>query len=433
MKSRSKTKIRVLRGGAVVVVLALVAYGVNAAIQALSGPEKKTIPTARVHRGDVDLKVYTVGDLRPVRATMLSAPQVQGSLQIVSLVSSGEKVKTGQTVVAFDPSEQEYKLEQSRFDLNAADQNLAKSTADAAVQASQDKLALLKAKFDVRKAELDVSKNELLSSIDAQKNNLALEEARRKLAQLEQDIHSHEAANQAAITVLKEKRAKSQLEVDQAKAAITSLNVAAPFDGSVAVQDNRDATGGFFTTGMIIPEYRAGDQARSGRDIAQVLEGTMELQVRLEESARANINPGQTVQIAVDGIPGAAFEGKVKTIASLASRGGGGMFGMDPTRRFDASFQIDSNDSRLRPGETARVTIIGNHLQNVLLLPRQAVFDRDGKPIVYLKNGGAFVPRDVKVMNRTEGQVIIEGLSEGAEVALANPDQKPKTPAGSGK
>jgi multidrug efflux pump subunit AcrA (membrane-fusion protein) len=120
----------------------------------------------------------------------------------------------------------------------------------------------------------------------------------------------------------------------------------------------------------------------------------------------------------------------VKTVASLASRGG--MFGMDPTRRFDATFEINSNDSRLRPGETARVTIIGNHLHDVLILPRQAVFDRDGKQIVYLKNGSTFLPRDVKISNRTEGQVIVDGLAEGAEVALTNPEEKPKA-VGSGK
>jgi multidrug resistance efflux pump len=408
----------------------LAAYGINSLIQGLRGPEKPPIPTARVHRGDIDLKVYTVGDLRPVRSTMLAAPPANGTLQIVQLSPSGSTTKAGETVVAFDPSEQQYKLEQSQFDLNAAEQNLVKSSADAAVQASDDKLALLKARFDVRKAELDVSKNELLSSIDAQKNNLALQEARRKLAQLEQDIKSHDAANQASIAVLKEKRAKSRLEVEQAKTAIAGMTLKSPFNGMVSVQDNWDATGGMFITGMIVPEFRAGDQVRSGRPVAQVLEGTMELQVRLEESARANISPGQKVQIEVDGIPGAQFQGTVKTVASLASRGG--MFGMDPTRRFDATFEINSNDSRLRPGETARVTIIGNHLHDVLILPRQAVFDRDGKQIVYLKNGSTFLPRDVKISNRTEGQVIVDGLAEGAEVALTNPEEKPKA-VGSGK
>ncbi|HKD93026.1 MAG TPA: HlyD family efflux transporter periplasmic adaptor subunit [Terriglobales bacterium] len=431
MKAPSRrTRARLLRIGLSLVVVAGAAYGINSLIQGLRGPEKPPVPTARVHRGDIDLKVYTVGDLRPVRSTMLAAPPANATLQIVQLSPSGSAVKAGETVVQFDPSEQQYKLEQSQFDLSAAEQNLAKSNADAAVQGSEDKLALLKARFDVRKAELDVSKNELLSSIDAQKNNLALQEAKRKLAQLEQDIKSHDAANQASIAVLKEKRAKSKLEVDQAETAIAGMTMKSPFDAVVSVQENYDATGGIFMTGMIVPEFRAGDQVRSGRAVAQVLQGTMELQVRLEEAARANINPGQKVQIAVDGIPDVQFQGTVKTVASLASRGG--FFGMDPTRRFDATFEINSNDSRLRPGETARVTIIGNHLHDVLILPRQAVFDRDGKQIVYQKSGSTFVPREVKIANRTEGQVIVEGLPEATEVALANPEEKPKA-AGGGK
>jgi hypothetical protein len=113
------------------------------------------------------------------------------------------------------------------------------------------------------------------------------------------------------------------------------------------------------------------------------------------------------------------LDGTVKTIASVASRA---FFG-DGNRGFDAAFTIDSADPRLHPGETARITIAGNRLSHVLLLPRQAVFEKDGKPFVYIKDGSDFVAREVKVTNRAEGQVALEGIAEGVEVALANPER----------
>ena len=97
-------------------------------------------------------------------------------------------MKKGDLVMEFDPSEQRYKLEQSRSELFEADQEITKAKADADVQAAQDRVALLKARFDVRRAELEVQKNELMSTIDARKNQLALEQARRVLEQLQQDI-----------------------------------------------------------------------------------------------------------------------------------------------------------------------------------------------------------------------------------------------------
>ena len=149
------------------------------------------IPFAEVKHGELDMKVYTNGELRANNSMMLAAPPIGGgSLQITHLLHTGTLVKKGDVVIEFDPSEQHFKLDQNRSELLQAEQDIIKAKADAAVEAAQDKVALLKARFDVRRAELDVQKNELVSSIDARKNDLALEQAKRVLAELEQDVKS---------------------------------------------------------------------------------------------------------------------------------------------------------------------------------------------------------------------------------------------------
>jgi HlyD family secretion protein len=65
----------------------------------------------------------------------------------------------------------------------------------------------------------------------------------------------------------------------------------------------------------------------------------------------------------------------------------------------------------------------------VLTIPRQALFQKNGKSIVYLRTGQRFEPREVKVTNRSESRVAIEGPPEGAEVALVNPDAAAIAPA----
>ena len=51
---------------------------------------------------------------------------------------------------------------------------------------------------------------------------------------------------------------------------------------------------------------------------------------------------------------------------------------------------------------------------------------KGGKPIVYVKSGSAFQSRDVEIKYRTESRVAVEGLPEGTEVALVNPEQAMK-------
>src|SRR5438093_10986022 len=193
------------------------------------------IPTATVKEVDLQLKVSTTGVLRTSESRTISAPAIGGgTLQIVTLARSGAQVHTGDVVLEFDPSQQEYNLGQNRSDLLQAEQEIVKAKADADVQSAEDQTALLKARYAVRRAELEVSKNELVSFIDAQKNLLALDEAKRALAQLQQDIQSHTASNRSALAI-REKRHKARLSMEQAEQNIKNMHITSPIDGLVVI------------------------------------------------------------------------------------------------------------------------------------------------------------------------------------------------------
>jgi len=57
-------------------------------------------------------------------------------------------------------------------------------------------------------------------------------------------------------------------------------------------------------------------------------------------------------------------------------------------------------------------------------VPRQAVFARNGKNHVFVKVDDRFEEREVTVTERTESRVVIDGLSEGAEIALLDPNAR---------
>jgi multidrug resistance efflux pump len=239
-----------------------------AVLASRSRPTSKndSIPLASVKRGEIDLRVYSTAELRANHAMMLAAPAVGGdALQIVRLVRTGEPVKQGDVIVEFDPSGQQYKLEQSRSELMQAEQEITKAKADALVLTAEDKVILLKARHNVRRAELDVQKAELVSKIDGEKNKLALEQTQRVLAELEKDDQSHQASSQASITLAQEKFNKAKMAMDQAQQNLGKMRVTAPMDGLVSIQKNMNASGGFFFTGMSLPDYHPGDQVQRHR------------------------------------------------------------------------------------------------------------------------------------------------------------------------
>lgn len=401
-----------------VVILGL---GIAFAVEQLR-PAAKVIPTTHVQKGTLELDINTPGELHTPHSAMLVAPSVNGTLQIVHLLNTGAHVKAGEVIVEFDPSEQQYNLEQSRSQLAEANQQIVKAKTDAEVKVAEDKVALLKAKFDVRRAELEVSRNELASEIDARKNLLNLEEARRRFAQLQQDVESRAASTTAAIALLEEKRQTALLGMKQAQRSIDNMQLKSPMDGLVSIKDNMDSGMTFY--GMTLPEYREGDLVYPGRFLAEVLDvNQMEVVAKVYESDRGNVNVGQTAEVRLDAQPQAAFQAKVKYIAGMASRND---FGPNAIGRFEVAFSLSSHANEFRPGTSAQILVLGNQLKDQLYLPTQCLFEKDGKQVVYVKRGSNFEAAPAKIKFRTENRIALEGLAEGTEVALVNPEEMQK-------
>jgi multidrug efflux pump subunit AcrA (membrane-fusion protein) len=321
-------------------------------------------------------------------------------------------------VVEFDLSEQEEKLAQAKSELEQAEQEITKLRADIVVQRAQEQVTLLTARYDVRRAELDAQSNELVGAIEAKKNLLMLEEARARLTQLQSDLASRDTTDRASLAVLEEKRNKARLAMETAQRNIDQMRIRAPFDGLVAVKDN-DSVGAAWT-GMVVPEYRAGDTVWPGRPVAEVLhESGLELIAKVNEYDRAHLNAGQKADVAVHAVQGASLPATIKNVAGASRRND--WFWFDSTRMFDVSFQISGSAANLRPGLTTEIRITGEPIKAARYLPRQALFEQGGKPVVFVRRGRSFEPREVKLADRTEAHIIVSNLDVGTEVALRNP------------
>ncbi|MDE3179597.1 MAG: HlyD family efflux transporter periplasmic adaptor subunit [Acidobacteriota bacterium] len=380
-----------------------------------------TTPIAAVRRGNVALRVYATGALTAEKMANILAPRVSGNdLTIVKLLPTGASVKAGDVIVAFDPAGEEYNLAQAQAQLKEAEDEISKANADAKVQTAQDQSLLLTDQYEVEKDKIIVSTNPLLSAIDAKKNILALDQARRLLAQQQSDTKSHLANNQAALASAEQDKAKAEFGIQTAEQNIKNMTVPSPIDGLVEVQKNRSAAGGFFFTGMQLPDYQVGDAAYSGATIAEVIDPTqMQVSAAVDEAERGNVRTGQNVEITVDALPEVNLAGTVKFISGSAVQT---IFQAGAPPTFDLTIALKRSDPRLRPGETVHLIVSGNPLTNVLYLPPQAIFQKNGSPVVYLKQGGSFTARPVKILYRTATRTVIEGLRAGDNVALVNPE-----------
>jgi len=424
MRARGKIAL-----GLVLLILVFAAVEIPKVLQKLqaTGPD---IPTARVSRGSLEMKVYTTGELRPSQSAMVVAPPVGGTLQIVQVVKSGTFVNQGDVVVEFDPSEQEFNLEQARSQLEEADQQITKMRADIAVRNAEDGVSLLTSQFDVKRADLHVKGNDLLGAIEARKNVLSLEEAKRRLEQMQRDIKSRESSNQADLAVQAVSRAKATLAMKLAQQNIDNMILRAPISGIVVLGQNLDAlmSGGMvmISSGMDIPEFREGDQTYAGRTVAQIQDvAQMEILSKVTETDRGGLESGQVADMYVDSLPTMRFTAKIKSLAGMASSSSQTYSDMfSSSKSFDTTFEFDPKGMKISPGVSARVEIRGTNLKDALSVPRQALFTTEGKPVVYLKHGQAWEAHPIQIKYLTESRAVIEGIAEGTEVALVDPNMQ---------
>jgi hypothetical protein len=83
-------------------------------------------------------------------------------------------------------------------------------------------------------------------------------------------------------------------------------------------------------------------------------------------------------------------------------------------------------DVLLRPGLLADVEIIVEKIPNAVNIPNQAVFEKDGKLVVFVRKEKGWEERAIKPFKRSESVLVIaEGLKPGEEIAMSDPTAKP--------
>jgi HlyD family secretion protein len=304
-------------------------------------PQKQLpVATAKVRRGDVVVRAYSRGELRAVRSATLNAPNLFGTVQVTKLAPLGALAKEKDLIVEFDDSELRTGLEETLLEVEQIDEQMKKAKADLDMRNNQDEVELLKTRYSVRRAELEVKRNELLADIDAKKNVLNLEESRRRLQQLESDIKSRQAQALAELDVLREKRAKSMIDVTRGKQRIAQCKILSPIIGLVSIRQNRGGFSGSF--GQAVPDIREGDTLQPGTPVADVLDlSEMEISAKVGELDRANLREGQDVKFVLDAIPDQAFHGKIKGMSGTATSN---PFGGDPGKKFEVLFSVDMKE-----------------------------------------------------------------------------------------
>jgi HlyD family secretion protein len=421
MTPAHRRRLRLL--GLVAAIGCVVAAGFAIATRADTVPD---VPTTDVTRADFVDYVQLRGDIRPAKSIVLSAPTDAGELQIVKLAKNGGAVKGGDIVVQFDATTLRQRTQEKQSEVKQADAEIAQAKAQQRITEEQDQAAIMKAKYDLDRAKLDLGKRDLVSKLEYEQAKLAVADAEQRLREAEQKAKSNKIGAEADIVAKQRKKDKARFDLERAQRGLDALSIKAPTSGVVNIMPNW-RSGGMFG-GQV--EFREGDRAWPGANIIELPDlSSIHLEARLDESDRGRLKVGQTATVKIEAVPGKDFAATVDLISVLAKVDFSA--GWPPKKNFDLGLVLKDPDPRIRPGMTATARIATDRVPSVLLAPSEAVFQRDGRPVVYRLRGALFDEQHVDIARRGREQVIVAaGVDQGDKLATRRPepDQVRKQP-----
>jgi multidrug efflux pump subunit AcrA (membrane-fusion protein) len=399
---------------ATVAAVALVATGAFAAVGRGSAPD---LPTVQVVKGEFVDTLEIRGEVRPLKSVILSSPMSSGELQIVKLAKNGSIVKAGDVVVQFDGSTLQRTIQEKQSEVKQADAEIEQAQAQTRITDEQNATAVMKAKYDIDRAKLDLGRGDTVSRIENEQAKFLVGDAQQRLRELEEKVRSDRTSADADVAGKRRKREKAIFDLKRAEQGLQNLQVKAPAAGMVNILPNF-RSGGVFGGQQ---EFQEGDRAWPGAAILELPDlSSVHLEARLDESDRGRLKPQQEATVRIEAVPGKDFKARIANISVLARVDF--TSGWPPTKNFDLNLIFLDVDPRMRPGMTAVARIATERVPNVVLVPAEAIFHRDGAPIVYKLDGSEFVEAPVTIGKRGKEQAIVNGgVGPGDRIATRRP------------
>ncbi len=379
------------------------------------------LPTAKARKGDFLVMVRCRGELVAKRSVQLTAPLDVPDLRIVYLAPAGSDVKVGQVVIRFDPSKLQQDLKEKTVALKQAQATLDQATAQAHIAADQDKLDLATAAYNREKAQLEASKQAIVSSMEGEKSEIDLGIAGEKVKLQQATAELHAKSDEAKIASAARLRDAARAEVELTTLRLSLIDIKSPLNGVINYGTN-------YTQGWSNAQpFKVGDHAVGGTVIGEIPDlSTLQLESKVEELDRGRINLGDSVMVHVDAFPEKTITGTLVAISPLTEQS---FNEWPPTRSFRAFARLEMPDPKMRPGMNAGADVIESKLPGAISIPAKALFTLRGKPAVYIKSEGQYLPREVKVRARNPDEIAVEGLSAGTLVSLTEPADRGAEPA----
>jgi HlyD family secretion protein len=363
-----------------------------------------SIESTRRIAGSVSARRYAM-----VAAPILQAPDTGRGLVLTYLAESGAIVQEGQIVARLDNQVIVDHLDDVQDMLSQAAIELRRRQAQHAAEMELLLQQVRAARGELQKAELDARTVEVKPRITAELLKLAVLEASAVYRGLEEQVGMIRERQRTEMRILELAYQRQVRHLKRHQTDARRCEIKAPMDGQVVLQTLRRHGE--------MNQIKLGDQLAPGQPFLKVVDASsMLLDATMSQAESEIFRIGQRARVRFDAFPEIALGGRVESVGALAV---GGRRTNYYVRSIPVRLSIEGSDSHVIPDLTASADVVVDEDRDGIIVPREAVLERAGKAVVYVKQAETFAPREVEVGGQnTTRAAIVSGLAEGEEVAL---------------
>jgi multidrug resistance efflux pump len=321
----------------------------------------------------------------------------------------------------------------ARQNVDDEEENLAALKTSLLSASMGDETTLLKIEGEVENSELKVV--DLENAEDTASYNLRIfkqytfPQQSRKLEQnlvkAEMDLQK-QLVNSAAQRVQMEAKIQTQerllRSLKQQKEDlienISMLNVTAPVSGTISYGDPNPRRRNQQQKEIIVgTSMNRNEIIGSIPDLSRLI-----VNVDIPEISRSKIASGMRAEMRIKALPNLQLSGVVDRVSDMASNLN--FWDRSSPKIYPTVISLDQSDPELRPGMTVEVDMISEVISDVIFVPIEALFVKEGQVYCNVKKPVGSEERQVIIGKSSSSFVeILEGLSEGERVLLSREDQ----------
>jgi RND family efflux transporter MFP subunit len=333
--------------------------------------------------------------------------------KISFMAPEGEEVAEGDRVLGFDSSELDQRLQHEFAERDAAGKRVEKAEQEGAVYRQRAVMALAEAEATYRKSTMKLDRPQFaVSAREQEQVRLDLELSEKEVDFRHRQLNSSEHASEATLAALRAQLGQAEQQVLQTQASIAQMMRRAPRAGTVVYVPNwRDE------------KKKIGDVCWRGEEVIELPDlNLMKALGQVNEADAGAVDEGQRVSFRLDAHPDIEFGGRVAKVWRSVQKESW----RSSLKIVKMEVELDETDRRkMRPGMRLRGEIETERIEDVVLVPVDAVFLKTDGPVVYRRTWLGYERVPVELGRRNDERVeVTSGLSAGDTISQVDLERR---------